>query len=84
MVFSYNDNPPEEMFLYTCKDFEGQEIICDEGDLAWIDEDKLFDLNLWEGDKIFIDLVRSGQSGFHLTLNYDDDHLVGHKLVFDK
>ena len=72
------------MYLYTCTDFEGQEIICDEGDLAWIDEDKLFDLNLWEGDKIFIDLVRSGKSGFHLTLNYDDDKLLGHKLVFDK
>lgn len=84
VVFSYNDNPPEEMYLYTCTDFEGQEIICDEGDLAWIDEDKLFDLNLWEGDKIFIDLVRSGKSGFHLTLNYDDDKLLGHKLVFDK
>nr|WP_314276717.1 8-oxo-dGTP diphosphatase [uncultured Peptostreptococcus sp.] len=83
VVFRYNDNPPEEMYLYTCSDFEGVEIECDEGDLAWIDEDKLLDLNIWEGDRIFINLVRDGKRGFHLTLNYKDEHLMDYNLVCD-
>jgi 8-oxo-dGTP diphosphatase len=30
---------------------------CDEGVLEWIDKKALYDLQLWEGDKIFLRLL---------------------------
>ncbi|MCF8261723.1 MAG: 8-oxo-dGTP diphosphatase [Melioribacteraceae bacterium] len=42
------------LFLYTSEDFEGEQIISDEGTLEWIPNEKIFDLNLWEGDRIFL------------------------------
>ena len=42
------------VFLFLINEFDGELIESNEGDLEWIDDDKLFDLNLWDGDKIFI------------------------------
>jgi 8-oxo-dGTP diphosphatase len=46
-------------------------IISDEGALEWIDDDKLADLNLWEGDKHFLKWL-------------DEDKLFSAKFVYDK
>jgi 8-oxo-dGTP diphosphatase len=40
----------ELTFLYTSNNFEGTLKECNEGQLHWIDKDKVLDLNLWEGD----------------------------------
>lgn len=42
------------VFLFTAHEFEGSLIDSHEGRLEWISNNKLLDLNLWEGDKIFI------------------------------
>ncbi|MEG8990744.1 8-oxo-dGTP diphosphatase [Ignavibacteria bacterium 4148-Me] len=42
------------VFLFTAREFEGNLIDSHEGFLKWIPNDKLLELNLWEGDKIFI------------------------------
>jgi len=42
------------VFIFRADKFEGELIDCAEGKLEWIDDDKLLDLNLWDGDKIFI------------------------------
>ena len=41
-------------FVFTSDQFTGSLIECDEGILKWIENDKLNDLELWEGDKIFM------------------------------
>lgn len=41
-------------FIYTVDEFEGHITECNEGNLYWIDDDKILDLNLWEGDKVFL------------------------------
>jgi 8-oxo-dGTP diphosphatase len=41
-------------FVFTSDKFTGELIHSNEGNLEWIDNDKLTDLNLWDGDKIFI------------------------------
>ncbi len=69
------DDMDEFTFLYTSKDFEGQEIECSEGELAWIDKKKVFDLPLWEGDKIFFTLLEERQDFFSLKLVYVQDVL---------
>ena len=49
--------PCEYMHLFTASDWSGEEIVCNEGDLQWIEKQRLFDLTLWEGDRIFLHLL---------------------------
>lgn len=73
--------PCEYMHLFTATKWKGEESACNEGDLAWIDKQQLFDLTLWEGDKIFLKLLMdSEQPFFSLKLVYQGDDLVGAKL----
>jgi 8-oxo-dGTP pyrophosphatase MutT (NUDIX family) len=61
----------EYMFLFTASGWSGEETACDEGDLEWVDKDKVWDLNIWEGDKIFFRLLDEDASFFSLKLVYD-------------
>lgn len=61
----------EYMFLYTADAWEGEEIPCDEGQLEWVDIDRIMSLNLWEGDKIFFRLIDRDAPFFSLKLVYD-------------
>ena len=74
--FRTDEGNDEEMYLYTADRFEGEMHPCNEGELAWIDKDKVFDLNLWEGDRVFLDKLIKGDSGFEITLEYSGDKLV--------
>ncbi len=67
--------PDEEMHLFTATRFEGDMTDCDEGELAWIDKKKLFDLTLWEGDRIFLRLLDTRRDAFDLTLEYAGEKL---------
>ena len=67
----------EYMHLFTADGFEGEIRTCDEGELEWIDRKKLYDLTLWEGDKIFLRLLENDDEPFFLLkLGYDGDELV--------
>lgn len=63
ILFCYNDNPPESMYLYTTEDFSGEMRECDEGTLRWIKDEDISSLNLWEGDRIFLELI-----GYHCEI----------------
>ena len=49
--------------------------MCDEGDLAWIKKADLLALPMWEGDKLFLQLLDSDEPFFSLKLCYDGDRL---------
>ncbi len=66
----------EYMFLYTADGFEGELKECDEGTLKWVKKDDVDKLNLWEGDRIFLDLLRQEVPCFSLKLQYEGDKLV--------
>lgn len=70
----------EYMCLYTADGFEGKMIDCDEGTLEWVPKEKIFDLNLWEGDEIFHRLLDSDAPFFSLKLVYEGDKLVEARL----
>ena len=73
--------PCEYMHLFTTNQWNGKEIDCNEGDLQWIDKDRLFDLTLWPGDRIFLRLIMDPQRPFFsLKLVYKGDDLVAAKL----
>ena len=50
------DAEAEYMHLFTADGFTGTLKTCDEGNLEWIEKDRLLELTLWEGDKIFLEL----------------------------
>ena len=66
----------EYMHLFTADGFEGELIECDEGELDWIAKDKLLELTLWEGDKIFLRLIDTPCPFFSLKLVYRGEELT--------
>lgn len=65
----------EYMCLYTADDFEGEIGECDEGTLEWVPKERLQELNLWQGDYIFLRLLEERDSFFSLKLVYEGDTL---------
>ena len=76
VTFVSNEWDNEYMFLYTCTDFSGELIECNEGDLEWVPMERVPDLPIWQGDKIFLDLLCRDAPFFSLTLQYEGDDLV--------
>ncbi len=74
--------PCEYMHLFSCRQWEGEQLKdCDEGDLEWIEKEKLYSLTLWPGDRIFLQLIGNPeQPFFSLKLVYQGDDLVEAKL----
>lgn len=66
----------EYMCLYTSNDFSGTVITCDEGELEWVKKERFRELNLWEGDYIFLRLLEESENFFSLKLVYDGDTLT--------
>ena len=66
----------EYMYLYTADGFEGELADCDEGTLEWVDIDRVPELPLWAGDRIFFRLLRQEAPWFSLKLRYAGDTLV--------
>lgn len=77
VTFVYGDNVTEYMHLYTADGFTGTPGPCDEGELVWVEIDRVCDLPIWEGDKIFFRLLTENAPYFSLKLVYTpDDCLV--------
>ena len=49
---------------------------CDEGVLEWIHRDRLAALPQWEGDRIFLELLRQEVPFFSLKLRYEGERLA--------
>lgn len=71
VTFVTEQGMDEYMCLFTSEDFSGEEHPCEEGELAWIPKEKLGELNLWEGDRIFLRLLAENAPFFSLKLVYD-------------
>jgi 8-oxo-dGTP diphosphatase len=68
-------------FVFVVTQFSGQLIDSREGVLRWIDDDRLLDLELWEGDRIFLPwLERPGF--FSGKFVYQEGHLIDHSVIF--
>ena len=66
----------EYMYLFTADGFTGQMKLCDEGDLQWVSREFLYSLPMWEGDRIFLELLWQDAPFFLLTLRYRGDTLT--------
>ncbi len=79
LTFSSEGWEDEYIFVFTSDRFSGDLISCDEGELSWVKKDSITDLNLWEGDRIFLKELVSGDAFFSIRLSYKGDDLVSHK-----
>ncbi|MCK5456107.1 MAG: NUDIX domain-containing protein, partial [Melioribacteraceae bacterium] len=69
------------VFVFIIDEFEGELIDSDEGELKWIPNNELKELNLWEGDQIFIDWLFEDNC-FSAKFNYEDGKFIDHEVVF--
>lgn len=69
--------PTEYMCLYHADGFTGSlKEDCEEGVLTWVPVSEIDSLKLWEGDRIFLRLMRESRSFFSLKLVYQGDLLT--------
>lgn len=71
VTFISGNGVTEYMSLFTADGFEGEPVLCDEGELAWVPVEDVYRLNIWEGDKIFFRLLEEREEFFSLKLVYD-------------
>ncbi len=66
----------EYMYLFTADKFKGELTDCNEGTLKWVKKSEIENLNLWEGDRIFLRLLAENAPFFLLKLEYIGDELI--------
>ena len=67
----------EYMHLFTATGFTGQVKECDEGQLEWISKEKLMQLPMWAGDRLFLERIAQPGPFFSLKLRYRGETLEG-------
>lgn len=74
----------EDMYLYSAEidadiadnGTAPETAVCSEGELRWVPEDKLMDLPMWEGDRLFLKPLIEGEEKISMTLHYEGDTLI--------
>jgi 8-oxo-dGTP diphosphatase len=69
------------VFVYTADKFEGKQIDSDEGNLAWIPNEELINLNLWDGDKYFLPWLLQDKF-FSAKFNYVNGKMKDYDVTF--
>ena len=79
VTFFSDEYGTEYMHLFTATSFLGEiNYDCDEGTLEWVKKSEIKNLPIWEGDKLFFDLLDSETRFFSLKLCYKGDRLINH------
>ncbi len=83
ITFVSDEFGTEYMHLFSATSYKGEiNMNCDEGVLEWIEKNDLLSLPMWEGDKIFLELLDSDTSFFSLKLVYQGDKLIEHVIEY--
>lgn len=78
VTFDCAGRETQYMHLFTAAGWTGMLTECNEGDLEWVPKEKVQELPIWEGDKIFFRLLEENRPFFSLKLSYDaHDNLIG-------
>ncbi|MCL2416151.1 MAG: 8-oxo-dGTP diphosphatase [Defluviitaleaceae bacterium] len=81
-ILTFPNNPKFEefcIFLFIAKDFFGDIISnedCKEGDLAWLDKDKLDNFPANQADKYFLKWMQETEGIFSAKFIYDDNGIL--------
>lgn len=80
VTFVSDEWETEYMHLFTADEYSGDLKACDEGELVWVPKTEIEQLNIWEGDKIFLRLLQENGGFFSLKLRYEGENLIETKL----
>ena len=69
------------VFLYVATDFSGELKECDEGELVWVDKDKLDCLPMHEGDRYFTKWIQEHEGIFSAKYIYENSALKDYHVV---
>ena len=70
------------VFVFAAQEFDGDLLESSpEGGLAWIDDDKLTSLSLWESDHIFLPWIEDGKF-FSARFEYDGEEMKSCEVTF--
>ena len=68
------------MHLFTCKKYSGSLTTCQEGELVWVEKNDLDKVPMWQGDRIFFDLLEKREDFFNLKLEYVGEELISYSI----
>ena len=80
VTFVSNEWGTEYMHLFTADAYKGKIKSCEEGELVWVPKNHIESLKLWEGDKVFLTLLKEEKSFFSLKLVYEGEKLAEQEL----
>ena len=82
ITFDYEGKDTDYIFVFRAKTEEVQIKLTSEGVLKWIEAEQVMNLNIWEGDKIFLPLVlEESEEVFHVKFRYNSsDELLDYKF----
>ena len=69
------------LFVYTCSDFIGEQIVCPEGDLKWVDISQIYDVNLIGFIKEILPFVLNENAMIEGTIKHDMEGKVLKKTI---
>ena len=68
----FNNSEDWYGYLYVVEKFSGEIIESPEGDLKWVEDSKLFELDMWEGDELFMRWMMEDRM-FYAKFVYDEN-----------
>ncbi len=71
----------EYMYLFTAGGYTGTMTDCEEGVLEWVPKERVPELELWEGDRIFLKKLMEDAPFFTLKVVYEGDVLADSTLM---
>ena len=69
------------VFLFVVTDFTGEVQPCKEGELAWIEKNRLSDLPMHEGDRYFLKWLEKHQGIFSAKYMYENGILINYEIT---
>lgn len=76
-----SDNKPMGIHVFSCKEFSGQLIDCDEGELFWIKKNDILKLDIWETDIYMLKkIINDDYSYFMIKAVYENDKVIEEKI----
>ena len=76
VTFVSDEAPTEYMHLFTATGLTGTLQECDEGTLEWVPIKQVETLPLWQGDRLFLELLQREERFFSLKLRYEGERLA--------
>jgi 8-oxo-dGTP diphosphatase len=78
---AFDDEEDWYVFVFTANEFSGHLTESYEGELEWIEWEKVTDLPLWEGDKYFLDWLNQDRF-FSAKFIYKNSRYITHSVIF--